>query len=220
MLALQTSDVPAVFAAQILFWILLPFVVFAPPRWAVLAWLIMGNLDTTGPSSSVSSAVGWMNAAKGSLLPLYVWWRLRRTPSDILTSLPAKLWLLLIVYVGLATIWSPFPLAAAKLIGNMIGTLLTFIVLEKAARSGLVNSRAIVILIAASLGLGILQTFYFGGVSYGFDGFGRSSRFSSFVSAQQYAAYLVAFLALALWHPHFRLLARLCLIAAVSVSRP
>lgn len=215
---LQGSDVPEVFAAQILLWLLLPFVLFSTPRWAVLAWLVMGNLDTTGPSSSVSSAVGWMNASKGSLLPLFILWRLRRTPSDILASLPAKLWLFLIAYVGFATVWSPFPLAAAKLIGNMIGTLLTFIVLEKAARVGLVDSRTIVILIAASLGLGILQTFYFGGVSYGFDGNGRSSRFSSFVSAQQYAAYLVAFLAIALWHPRFRLLARVCLIAAVGIS--
>jgi hypothetical protein len=76
-----SGDLPEVFAAQVLFWVLLPIVIFASPRWGVLAWLIMGNLDASGPGQSNSTAVGWINATKGVVIPLYLWWRLRHTPS-------------------------------------------------------------------------------------------------------------------------------------------
>jgi hypothetical protein len=81
----------------------------------------------------------------------------------------------------------------------MAGILLMIVVLEKAARYDFLNSRAINFLILISLGLASLQTFYFGGAVYGFDGIDQPSRFSSFVSAQQYAAFLVAFLTAILW---------------------
>ena len=182
MVALQTSDVPAVFAAQILFWILLPFVLFAAPRWAVLAWLIMGNLDATGPGSSVSSAVGWMNAAKGSLLPLYVWWRLGelRVASSHLFRRDSGCYLSL---MRLGTVWSPFPLAAAKSSATWPELLLTFIVLEKAARSGCWTfAQSLILIRGVPCSWRLYRRLYFGGVAYGFDGFGRSCRFSGFLS--------------------------------------
>jgi O-Antigen ligase len=207
-----------VFAAQILFWILLPCVLVAPLRWAILAWLVMGNLDATGPTLAVSSDVGWINATKGILLPLYLWFRLRKAPSEIQSSLPLKLWMALAVYAGVASLWSPFPVAAAKLVGNMVGILLMIIVLEKAARCDLLNSRAINILIIASIGLASLQTFYFGGAVYGFDGVDQPSRFSSFVSAQQYTAFLVAFLAAVLWDRRSGLWTRTILILSIAAA--
>jgi O-Antigen ligase len=178
----------------------------------------MGNLDTTGPNSSVTEVVGWMNASKGMLIPLYLWWRLRSTGDRGLPPLPANLWMLFVLYATVASLWSPFPLAAAKLVGNLIGNLLTFVVLLKAARSGLLDGREIRILILVSLGLGGLQTFYYDGVAYGFDGADRPPRFSSFVGAQQYAAFLVAFLAVALWHKAFSVKTRAGLSAAIGVA--
>jgi hypothetical protein len=207
-----------VLAAQILFWILLPCVLVAPLRWAILAWLIMGNLDATGPTLTVSSDVGWINATKGILLPLYLWFRLRKTPSEIQYSLPLKLWTALAIYAGVASFWSPFPMAAAKLVGNMAGILLMIIVLEKAARCNLINCRTINILIVASLGLASLQTFYFGGAVYGFDGVDQPSRFSSFVSAQQYTAFLVAFLAAVLWDRRSGVWTRSLLILSIAAA--
>ena len=206
---------PEVLAAQFLFWVLLPVVLGAPLRWALLAWLVMGNLDTTGPSLAVSAGIGWMNASKGILLPLYLWWRLRHTKSAILPSLPTRLWLLLVAYAAIASLWSPFPLAAGKLVGNMVGTLISLVVLEKAARRGLIQGRMIALLIVISLALGGLQTFYYGGAAYGFDGSSQPTRFSSFVSAQQYAAFLVAFLAAALWYPNVRQLVRWSLVIGI-----
>ena len=209
------SSLPEVLAAQSLFLILLPLVLAAPLRWALLAWLIMGNLDTTGPSLAVSDGIGWMNACKGVLLPLYLWWRLRNTSSELLPSLPTRLWLLLTGYATIACLWSPFPLAAVKPIGNMVGILISLVVLEKAARRGVIQGQTITLLIVTSLALGALQTFYYGGMAYGFDGAGQPTRFSSFVSAQQYAAFLVAFLAAALWYPNLRQLVRWVLVSGV-----
>jgi O-antigen ligase len=89
-------------------------------------------------------------------------------------------------------------------VGNMLGILLTVVVVEKAVRNGLFGARSMVILILSSLGLALVQTYYYGGASYGFDGVDQPSRFSSFVAAQQYAAFLVAFLAVVLWQRGLR----------------
>ena len=195
----MNPSLPAVEAAQIIFWVLLPLVLFAPARWGVLVWLVMGNLDTTGPNFTVSTDVGWMNAVKGIVLPLWLCWRLRSVSSDTARALPARLWIALTAYVAIASLWSPFPLAAAKLVGNMTGTLLTFIVLEKAARRGVLSFGGLSVLVIASLVLAGLQTFYYGGAAYGFDGTDQPTRFTSFISAQQFGAFLVAFLAALLW---------------------
>jgi hypothetical protein len=198
-----SGDVPEVAAAQVIFWILLPLVLFARPRWAVLVWLVMGNLDATGPGQT-STAVGWINATKGVVIPLYLWWRLRRVPDEVSTTPSARLWLMLTGYAALAIFWSPFQIPGIKLVGNMVGLLLSIIVAEKAVRRGLLRIDTLTVLILASLFLGILQTYYFRGTSYGFDGVDRPLRFSSFIAAQQYGALLVAFLAVVLWHGSLR----------------
>lgn len=219
------AQMPEVVAAQFLFWILLPVVLWAPPKWAVLAWLVMGNLDTTGAGQGSVATVGWINAVKGILLPLYLWWRMRGAPSEISRTPPVRLWLALMAYAAIAGLWAPFPIAAAKLVGNMLGILLTVIVVEKTARNGLLSTGSLVILVVSSLGLAIVQTYYYGGTSYGFDGVGQPSRFSSFIAAQQYAAFLVAFLAVVLWqrelrfHVRFGLSLALCLALLLNGSR-
>lgn len=215
---MPSGELPEVLAAQVLFWCLLPIVLFAPPRWGVLAWLVMGNLDATGPSQTAASAVGWINAGKGVAVPIYLWWRLGGGPSVILRALPARLWLALTGYATIATLWAPFPLAAVKLVGNMVGILLCLVVLEKWARRDFFDVRACVVLVVASLALGVVQTYHYGGVAYGFDGADQPSRFSSFVSAQQYGAFLVSFLAILLWVPGLRLPVRVTLCLALGAA--
>jgi len=212
------AQMPEVLAAQVIFWLLLPIVLWAPPKWAVLAWLVMGNLDTTGAGQGSTATLGWINAVKGILLPLYLWWRMRGAPSEISRTPPARLWFALMAYAAVAGVWAPFPIAAAKLVGNMLGILFTVIVVEKAVRNGLLSSRSLVILVVSSLGLAIVQTYYYGGASYGFDGVGQPSRFSSFVAAQQYAAFLVAFLAVILWQRELRFHTRVGLSLAVCLA--
>jgi hypothetical protein len=107
--------------------------------------------------------------------------------------------MLLTVYAAIAAIWAPYPYAALKLVGNMIGILGSIMVLEQAARRNVLDTRTILILMLCSLTLAGVQTFYFGGTNYGFDGPDQPSRFSSFIVAQQFAAYLVCFITLVLW---------------------
>jgi hypothetical protein len=73
-------------------------------------------------------------------------------------------------------------------------------------------------LILVTLALGLAQTYYYGGASYGFDGADQPSRFSAFVAAQQYAAFLVAFLAIVLWQKEMRLAGRVALCLALCVA--
>ncbi|MEO5924917.1 MAG: hypothetical protein ABIR70_13945 [Bryobacteraceae bacterium] len=82
---------------------------------------------------------------------------------------------------------------------------MAIIVLEKAARKGVLDSRALWILIVSSLLLAFVQTYYYGGASYGFDGYDQPSRLSSFITAQQFAGFLVVFLTLILWRRDFPL---------------
>ena len=211
-------ELPEVLAAQVLFWILLPVVIFGPLRWAVLAWLIMANLDATGPGQSAVSVVGGINTVKGLILPLHLWYRMREVPSELSRSWPTRLWIAATAYAAFAAMKAPYPVAAAKLVGNMFGILLALIVLEKAARKGLLDSRNLAILIACSLALAVVQTYYFGGASYGFDGTDQPSRLSSFIAAQQFGGFLVAFLVVALWVKGFRPAARIGLCATMAVA--
>jgi hypothetical protein len=211
-------ELPEVFAAQVLFWILLPVVIFGPLRWAVLVWLVMANLDGTGPGQSAANVIGGINTVKGVVLPLYLWYRMRNVPSELAGTQSARLWIAVTAYAALAAMWAPFPIAAAKLVGNMFGILLALIVLEKAARKGLLDSRNLTILVVCSLALAITQTYYFGGSSYGFDGTDQPSRLSSFIAAQQFGAFLVAFLVIALWVRGFRHATRISLCVTIAAA--
>ena len=217
MLTLSNGDSPAVLAAQVLFFVLLPCVLFFPLRWAVLAWLLMGNLDATHAGDSLSS-VGALNAAKSLVLPLYLIWRLRAVKSEVYRTKAAHLWIALTIYATAAALWGPFMVAGFKLAGNMAGIILGVIALEKAARKGLIDGRALQILIWTSLGLALVQTYYYDGLAFGFDGTDQSARFSSFIAAQQFAAFLVAFLTLALWHVDFGPKTRLITVCGVLAA--
>jgi O-antigen ligase len=219
------SDLPEVYAAQVIFCILLPIVFFAPLRWSILAWLVMGNLDASAGPQATDTAIGWINTVKAIGLPLYLFLRLRRTPSQSWNSWPARIWIALTAYAALAALWSAFPLPAIKLVGNMIGILLAILVLEKAVKLKVLNSELLAILMLTSLLLGVIQTYFIQGVSYGFDGPDQPLRFTSFIAAQQYAAFLVGFLAIALWREDFTptmksiLAASLCVAIAFNGSR-
>lgn len=198
-LLVPIPEFDSVVIARAIFWALLPVVLFGPRKWAVIAWLLMANLDATGPSKMVNSHIGWINVVKNLGLPVFLLFRLRMARSSVWRSLPAVCWGLLVAYASVAALWSAFPLAAAKIVANMAGILLVVIVLERSARLGLLDARSLPVFICGSLALALLQTYLLGGKTYGFDGSDQAVRLTSFVGAQQFAALLVAFLAMALW---------------------
>lgn len=208
--------------ARVLLAVLIPVVAIAPPRWAVLAWLVMTNLDATGSGQASNLQVGWLNAVKSLALPPVLIIRLRRHSSNLYSMPGAWAWLGLSAYAGLAAAWSDFPLAGAKLAAGMAGILLAAIALEKAARAGALDDRVVLYWLAISLGLAVFQTALFADGSFGFAGRGMPQRLTSFVAAQQYAALLTAFLAWLLWtpgmRPRWRTALLLVLLAALAAN--
>lgn len=190
-----------VILAGVLLLALTPLVVAGPPRWAVLAWLAMTNLDATGSGQATNLQIGWLNALKGVVLPGWLALRLRNVPGRVHASPAARCWLGLAVYAGLAATWSEFPIAGAKLALGMVGILLAAVALERAARAGMLEKRAVFCFLWASLLLAVVQTAFFANGSFGYAGRGMPERLTSFVAAQQFAALLVAFLAWVVWTP-------------------
>lgn len=213
---------PDVVFARVLLAALLPVVVAGPIRWAVPAWLIMTNLDATGSGTASYAQVGWLNAVKAVGLPAWLWYRLRHAPGRLDRSVGARAWLLLAGYAALASLWSPYPLAGVKLAAGMAAILLALAVLERAARAGSLDSRAVLVFLGGTLLLGILQTALFADGSFGFAGRNMPQRLTSFVAAQQYAALLAAFAAWSLWSPalgpRVRSALLLTLFAALAVN--
>ena len=70
---------------------------------------------------------------------MYLLWRLRSTPSVMMRTLPARSWVLLTAYACVAILWAPVPLPGVKLVGNMVGILLSLVVLEKSSRRDLLD---------------------------------------------------------------------------------
>ncbi len=216
--AIWDSGLPqAVLTARVIFLVLLPVILFGRPRWALLAWLLTANLDLTGPSTTVNSSVGWMNVVKSLGLPIYLWFRLRGTPSTVWRTPPALFWLALVAYAGVATLWSAYPLAAVKMIGHMAGIVLILVVLEKFARRQVLDVTVWRWLIVISIAMAVFQTHVIGGLTYGFDGPDQAVRLTSFVGAQHFAALLVAFLAVTLWLDRLPTWSRWTLVACLLV---
>ncbi len=195
---IQADFAGSVSFAQACFFILLPVVLFGPKRWAVLAWFLMGNLDASGGQFEATAAFGAINAAKAVVLPAYLIWRLRSEKgSYLLSSSWSYVWLAFVVWVGIASLWSPFPVSAAKAVAYLVGLALGLVVFERAGRAQVLDATFIASALVGTLALGLIQHFGFHGEGYGFETTGI--RFTAFVGAQGYAALLVAFLCAVLW---------------------
>jgi hypothetical protein len=178
--------------ARILFWSLAIGVLFLPKRWALLAYLVIIQVDVSGPGWASPSAVGIENAIKVGLLPLIL---LLRTFSFSLLrqwTRPLQLWLLFTGYVAIAGLWSPYHLSALKMVVYLLGYLLVFLLFTQAWKQGLLDLRQIVAALWLSLLLAAVQTYLLG------NAFGappkliiEQARFTTFAPPQSYAAYLL-----------------------------
>ncbi len=195
-----SAEADAVFARWLLL-ALAPVIVAGPLRWAVPAWLLATNLDATGSGVASHAGVGWLNAFKAVVAPVWLLLRLRRTPGTLQRGWASRCWLGLAAWTGLSALWSPYPLAALKLAFGMAGMLAALLMLERATREGLVDDGALRLFLLGSLALALVQSFFFADGSFGYAGRGMPQRFTSFVAAQQFAALLVAMLCWLMWAP-------------------
>ncbi|MCS7315453.1 MAG: O-antigen ligase family protein [Bryobacterales bacterium] len=216
-----STEPDAVFARWLLL-ALAPAVLAAPLRWAVLAWLLMTNLDATGSGVASHAGVGWLNALKAVVLPAWLLVRLRRVPGSLHRNWASHCWLALAVCAAGSACWSPYPLAAVKLAVGMAAVLLALLGLERAALGRGLDEATLRRFLLGSLALALVQSLGFADGSFGYAGRGMPQRFTSFVAAQQFAALLTAMLCWLLWTPAmketWRTVGVLVLFAALAAN--
>jgi hypothetical protein len=186
--------------ARSLFWILALTILVAPRRWAVLAFLVVVQVDVSGPGWASPTAVGLENAIKIIGLPLLLLLRVGLPAVPHYRSLAFKLWILFTAYVAIAGIWSPYPLSAAKMVVYLTSYAIVFLLFAEAWRQGLLDTKQIVLAVWLSLLLATVQTYVLG------NSFGsppklivEQARFTTFAPPQSYAAFLVSAAALLLF---------------------
>lgn len=183
--------------ARALFWILAVAVVRAPRRWALLAFLIVVQIDVSGPGWASPTAVGLENTVKILILPLILLIRLGPWSVTNHLSRAFRLWLLFTGYVALASLWSPFQVSAAKMVVYLVSYAVIFLVFAEAWRQRLLDTTQVVAAVWASLAVAALQTYVLG------NAFGtppkliiEQARFTTFSPPQSFAAFLVSMAAL------------------------
>lgn len=179
-----------------LFWLLLVLVLQPfSLEWSLLAYLLIAHLDMSGPEWASASSIGWENTVKIIALPTVLLLRTRLKAWRLVKgSIAFRIWMAFGLYAVVASLWTPFPVSAIKLIGYLYSYTVTFLVFAYAFSKDRTAMYKIVLRgLWFSLLLAVLQTYFLGNF------FGTSEdRFTSFSSPQSFAAYLVCGLALVL----------------------
>jgi len=186
---------PVLVAARFLFFLLGGVSLVLPLRWALFSYLLLTQVSVFSPGFASATSVGWENAAKVLLIPTVLLIRYRWAPHS--PTQPVELsrwWLALVAYVILASLWSPFPLSAVKMIGYLYCYSVLFLLFRHAWRESWFTQGFLVANLYFVLGLAIVQTYIF----HGF--FSADGRFSTFSDGQSTAAYLICMLTLLLFH--------------------
>ncbi len=172
-----------------LFCILFCVALFAPLRWSIVAYIMLSAVDF----NSGDSGVGILNTMKGIGYPLVVLWRLKMYAGHGKVVLAPVAWLLLTVYAGLAGFWSLFPLSAAKLTVEMLGSFLICLAFMRATKAGYLTPSSVLVPAAIGvLAIGVVRSVFL-------PNWGDSpARFTGFTTGQGYASLLAAMFAMAL----------------------
>jgi hypothetical protein len=193
-----------------LFVVLFCIAIFAPLRLSIVAYIMLSAVDFY----SGDNRIGIMNAMKGIGYPIVLLWRLKLYAGHGKVVLAPVAWLLLVVYSGIASFWSLFPLSAAKLTVEMLGSFLICLGFMRATKAGYLTPSSI--LVPATIGvliIGVLRTVLL-------PNWGDSPhRFTGFTTAQGYASLLTALFAMALGARtlHFAVRWLLCIALFIGV---
>ncbi|MBV9264534.1 MAG: O-antigen ligase family protein [Acidobacteriaceae bacterium] len=180
----------------------------APLRWSMVALLCISTIDFGGGRGSFAI----FNVVKGLGLPIVLLFRLR-AQSGHRRIIPAVVaWVLLMVYAGIAGFWSLFPFSALKLVVQMLGTLVTVIALVRATKGGFLSASTAVWAAAGSLVLAVVATY----VTHGWAD--EPGRFTSFMSAQGFAAFLVGLYCVILCGQGVRGRTRITIAVAIALA--
>ena len=183
-------------------------VVLLPLRWSLIAYLLLSTIDF----GQHSGDIGLLNAGKAIVLPLYLLWRLRQYSGHKKMILAPIAWILLTTYALIAAFWSFYPSFAFKLAGHMIASLVICCVFMRASKGpDLQPSVVLPVAIGVLIIAGLRSIF---APHYGEE----ATRFTTFSSAQSFAAFLVALYCITLCSQAFRLAVRIPLCAVLVVA--
>lgn len=192
----------------VLYVILLATAVLAPLRWALVSYLLLSTVDFyTG-----YSGVGILNTIKGVVYPVFLLWRLRAYSGHGKTIVAPAAWLLLASYAAIASFWSFFPLSAAKLVIEMLGSFLICLAFLRATKGGYLTPSVVLPVTFGALAIAVLRSLFAPTAGDSPD------RFTAFTSAQTFAALLAALFALALCSSTLKLWIRVTVCAAIAVA--
>ena len=196
-------------SAPLYLYLLLFFLaVFAPLRWSIISFLVLSTIDL----GSLSASIGLVNTAKSMVLPVYLLWRLRAYAGHGKITAAPIAWATLILYVTVASAWSFFPMYAIKLVGHMLGSLVICMVLLRASKGGYLSFQTAVPVTLGSLAIATFHWFFLH--PWG----GETDRFTTFMGAQSFAAFLAALYAALLVARFIGLSVRLSLCAALVLA--
>jgi O-antigen ligase len=184
-----------VYLPLILYGILLTAAIVLPIRWALVAYLMLSTVDF----ASASADVGVLNATKGLVWPVIMLWRLRAYAGHTRIVVAPIAWLFLMAYASVASMWSLFPLAAAKLVMQMAGSFLICMVFMRATKGGFLKPATAFFAAAGCIAIAAVRMIIIHTQGDIFKAGGDSTdRFTAFTSAQAFAALMAAFYVIAL----------------------
>lgn len=204
----------------ILYAVLLTLAIFAPLRWALVAYIMLSVVDF----NTANAGIGIFNAVRGILCPLFLLWRLRDFGGHGPMITAPIAWLMLTGYAAIASVWSLFGLSAIKMVGEMAGSFLICMVFLRASKGGFLTPKTALPITVGIISIAILRTAY---IRVAGDVFSKLSgdtpdRFTAFTTGQAFAALLTALFAIALGsktlRPTTRWLLGLGLVAALLLD--
>lgn len=199
---------PTPIALIIIYGALFIATIFAPLQWALVTYFWLANVDLP----DIGGGLSVFNLAKAFLLPLYLLWRLRRVPGNVLRAPGGMLWIAFTFYVAIAGLWSLFPAAALKFVGHLSGSLLICVVLVKAVGGRKLRAESALWMAFGAIALAILRWVIAP------DFADEESRFGSFVTAQSFAAFIAALYSILLFSRTIKAWIQIPTLAALAAA--
>lgn len=172
-------------------------VLFFPLRWALACLMLVMQVDVTQAGFEGTTSMGWYNAVRALVLPVFLLWRLGpRNLPKVKWTRPTRLWAVFVAYATLSLLWSSYTLPGVKMVGYFACYFFLYWVFYWAWRRALIDEVVVVTSLWCSLALACFQSFVLGNPIDPGD-----HRFTSFVWPQEFAPYLVSVLAFLLFQP-------------------
>jgi len=173
---------------RILFFLLVGMVLCTRGRTRILGYVWLTNVDLFTFSSEPAVAVGVTNVIKILILPLYI---IYVEGIGVLLKgswrVVAALWTGLTLYCAVAVVWSPYPLAGAKMVAYLVSYGVLFLVFLRQWQLGALDRGFVLACLWGGLVLGLLQSYALGDPYGLFDEASFAPRFTSFTSPQSFA---------------------------------